>query len=163
MRLSVDERVLLHYQVCFRKNTVARPCLKPSAQIAFCLGIISNFASDLFPSDPVPADKSVIDETYRCVICLTDPTDPRLCQQCAHFFCRSCLEQTYHVGSRRCPHCRQPFPLESYVRVPWLGDLARKVRALAPTIADECQHHPGKHLIVFCQSCNATACSTCWT
>ena len=110
---------------------------------------------------PASADSSVIDETHSCVVCLSDPEDARLCKQCAHLFCRDCLETTYRT-LRRCPHCRGAFPLNAYVRVPWISDLLKNVNGLAPKIANECTMHPQKLLVDFCNDCERSCCATCW-
>ena len=110
---------------------------------------------------PAPADGSGDDDDHCCVVCLAEPQDVRLCKQCAHLFCRNCLETSYRT-SHRCPHCRGNFDLDAYVRVPWISDLLKTVRSLPPKIAHECVLHSRKYLVNHCNDCDESCCPTCW-
>lgn len=118
------------------------------------------------PPPSIRHDISDAERQFNCVICLSIVTDPRLCCKCAKIFCFPCLATAY-VNSRSpfsCPHCRAPAPtIDSFIRVPWVEEHASLLKHLTTRIADECQLHSGKPISVFCNDCNKTACSTCWT
>ena len=124
-------------------------------------GLVS-LSDSFFRSAPVSRDVTEAVDPLQCVVCLSDPVDPHLCKQCAHFICNLCLTETYRTGPAACPHCRGRFPLTAFVRVPWAAEQAKLIRGFAPTIADECPNHPRKHLIVHCYDCHCSACATCW-
>ena len=107
------------------------------------------------------AGSSVDDITLSCAICLMEPKDVRLCKQCAKLFCRICLEKSYGI-SRRCPHCRGNFPLDAYVRVPWVSELLENVDSLPLKIAEQCPQHSRNYLVNYCNGCDKSCCATCW-
>ena len=47
-----------------------------------------------------------------CMICLeTLQTDTMVATECAHIFCRTCIEESYTTAVKTCPACRAPISL----------------------------------------------------
>ena len=92
-------------------------------------------------------------ENYKCLLCLGEPKEPKLCCQCSKLFCRTCI-QTYYAHPeprtesdteydadananerrwrrwelRRCPHCREDQRLQDFLNGRVLEELARALK-----------------------------------
>ena len=58
-------------------------------------------------SSTSPTAKS--DEKDICVICMTDPINPKVLQKCKHIFCTSCIDECFKKCGPKCPSCGEMY------------------------------------------------------
>ena len=58
------------------------------------------------------------EKDFRCLICLSMPTNPYICSECVHHYCYECISEAYMMYDMdSCPHCRY------YVFVFWCFEM----------------------------------------
>ena len=81
-------------------------------------------------------DTAKHDEKDMCVICMTDPVNPKVLPKCKHTFCTQCIDECFKKCGPKCPSCgemyggsyaRRTAPGQSirYERLDGYGDLSR--------------------------------------
>lgn len=58
----------------------------------------------------------VVDDIFRCSICLNVAREPRTCQNNDHIYCHDCIKKHLRVNSQRCPECQERLTIKTLRR-----------------------------------------------
>ena len=116
-----------------------------------------------------------LEEQLTCSVCLGTYANPRTLP-CLHSFCQNCIEHLPETQDRgkqviHCPSCRKKTELPdsgvkgfpSDFRINNLLELTRSAAPQSPEREEpsSCQHHGGRPLEIFCDTCDLLICHQC--
>ena len=107
-------------------------------------------------SDPAP----VIDDLFRCFICLGRVSDARLCPSCSKLCCALCITKWLTENRASCPHCRCPLRVENLVSCRFVAEISQVIEKLQAETTDKCEVHDSP-LSYYCVTCATLICSDC--
>lgn len=93
------------------ESTVIRPQNHPATSICSSLSIDSRMPtcvtySVITTSDMLETLKKLIEEEFRCPICLDLCDDTKISPDCGHRFCDKCIKESLQRCNNECPTCR---------------------------------------------------------
>lgn len=108
-----------------------------------------------------------ITQAFKCVICLGNVRDARMCPSCSKMCCFECVDRWLQLQqTSQCPHCRHIISVESLVNCRWADEIVDQLDELVNTSmasgedGDQCPEHK-KTFTVYCGSCDICICYPC--